>query len=65
MKNKETRVCKNKKCQKPLPKDHKHRYCEACRNKRLDKIRDGKKVVQSLAVLGVGLIIKGISENKN
>lgn len=65
MKNKETRVCKNKKCQKPLPEDYKHSYCEACRNKRLDKIKDGKKLALSSVSLGVGLIVKGISENKN
>lgn len=28
-----TRVCKNKKCNKPLPEGYKHKYCEACRNK--------------------------------
>lgn len=29
----ESRVCKDKQCQKVLPVGYKHRYCEACRNK--------------------------------
>lgn len=56
MKAKETKLCKNKNCQKPLPEDYKHKYCEACRNKRLDKIKDGKKI--ALSVLGLGIIFK-------
>lgn len=66
MKAKETKLCKNKNCQKPLPEDYKHKYCEACRNKRFDKIKDGTKVALSLVALfvgGSGLITKGISEN--
>ena len=52
------RVCKNKKCQKVLPEDYKHRYCEACRNKHaqtakniLKGIGAGATTVASVAVV--------------
>lgn len=36
----EIRVCKNKKCQKELPADYKHKYCEACRNKHAETAKN-------------------------
>ena len=35
MQDKEIKYCKNKDCNKPLPDGYKHKYCEACRNKRV------------------------------
>jgi len=39
-KNDEIIICKNKDCQKILPKDYKHKLCESCRNKRIDKVKN-------------------------
>ena len=54
----EIRVCKNKKCQKVLPTGYKHKYCEACRNKRAEKVKNvlkglgaGAATVVSVAVV--------------
>ncbi len=56
----EVRVCKNKKCQKVLPTDYKHKYCEACRNQHaqnaknvLKGIGTGVATVASVAVVVV------------
>lgn len=46
----ETRKCKNKKCQRPLPIDYKHKYCENCRNEH----------VQSTKNIGKGVLLGGI-----
>lgn len=35
----ENKVCKNKKCMKPLPEGYKHKYCEACRNQHAQKVK--------------------------
>lgn len=45
----EVRVCKNKKCQKPLPEGYKHKYCEACRNQQAQKAKN------TLKGIGAGL----------
>lgn len=54
----EIRVCKNKKCQKPLPADYKHNYCESCRNKHahttqnvIKSIGAGTATIASVAVV--------------
>ncbi len=41
------KVCKNKNCQKVLPIDYNHKYCEACRNKHADRT---KKVLKGLGI---------------
>ncbi|MBQ0098831.1 MAG: hypothetical protein KBS62_07885 [Oscillospiraceae bacterium] len=60
MKNKkevtEVKVCKNKKCQKPLPKGYKHKYCESCRNEWAYRIKQVIKVGAS-TVVGVIILI--------
>ena len=38
--NSEIRVCKNKKCKKTLPVGYKHSYCEACRNKTAQTLKE-------------------------
>ena len=45
----ENRVCKNKKCLKPLPEGYKHKYCEACRNQQAQKVKNGFKAAASVA----------------
>ena len=48
MKNRaEIRVCKNKKCQRPLPANYKHNYCESCRNQHA---QTAKNVLKGIAV---------------
>ena len=54
----EIRICKNKKCQKVLPAGYKHKYCEACRNKHAETVKnvrqaigDGTATVASAAVI--------------
>ena len=52
--------CKNKKCQRPLPEEYKHKCCENCRNKQVKRIKDAGKA--ALGVIGVGvfaIITKG------
>lgn len=60
-KSDEIRRCKNKDCQKILPKDYKHKLCESCRNKRIEKVKDiGKDALGVVgAVIGLAVIIKG------
>ncbi|WP_022753106.1 hypothetical protein [Butyrivibrio fibrisolvens] len=41
--NSDIRVCKNKECQKILPPDYKHKYCEACRNKHAQMAKNAFK----------------------
>ena len=45
----ENKVCKNKKCMKPLPKGYKHKYCEACINQHAQKVKNGLKAAAGLA----------------
>lgn len=56
--NFDIRVCKNKECQKILPPDYKHKYCEACRNKHAQMTKNvfkgigvGAAGVASIAVM--------------
>ena len=41
----EIRICKNKKCQKVLPAGYKHEYCEACRNKHAETVKNVLKAI--------------------
>ena len=45
----ENKVCKNKKCMKPLPEGYKHKYCEACRNQHAQKVKNCLKAAAGLA----------------
>lgn len=65
----EIRVCKNKKCQKVLPTDYKHKYCEACRNKYAQTTKNilkgigvGAAAVVSVAVV---MVTGGKDNSKN
>lgn len=53
----EQRVCKNKKCLKPLPNGYKHKYCESCRNNQVKQLKNaGKALFSFAAVAGVSVI---------
>lgn len=57
------RVCKSKNCRKSLPEGYKHWYCEACRNKHTQALKNTGKGV--LGIAGVVLIaITGVSSKK-
>lgn len=62
----EQKVCKNKKCQKPLPVGYKHNYCESCRNGQAKQVKDLCKGALSLvAVVGAALISVATKENES
>jgi len=49
-KNMKMNKCRNKKCQRDLPEDYKHKYCEHCRNKYIMKFKSG--MIKTLGVAG-------------
>lgn len=60
--NVETRVCKNKKCQKVLPAGYKNKYCEACKNKHVEKAKKTIKNIGAGAVTVASIalvVVKG------
>ena len=52
-------ICKNKECHRPLPDDYKHKYCENCRNKKAQQLKNLGKGVLSLAALIITVASKG------
>lgn len=64
----EIRVCKNKKCQKVLPTDYKHKYCEACRNKHAQTTKNilkGIGVGAAVVSVAVVMVTGGKDNSKN
>ena len=59
----EKKFCKNKHCGKELPPGYKYNLCEACRNKRADKVRGalnvGKKGIGIAASAALFIVSKG------
>lgn len=55
----ENKVCKNKKCLKPLPNEYKHKYCEACRNQHAQKVKNGLKTVGTVTCFAVTIVTAG------
>lgn len=45
----ENKVCKNKRCLKPLPEGYKYKYCEACRNQHAQKVKNRFKAAAGVA----------------
>ncbi|MGN8658471.1 hypothetical protein [Catenibacterium mitsuokai] len=41
----EIRICKIKECQKVLPAGYKHKYCEVCRNKHAETVKNVLKAI--------------------
>ncbi len=60
----ENRVCKNKKCRKPLPEGYKHRYCENCRTKHAECLKNAGKTVLSLGIAIGGTALTLVSKGK-
>lgn len=60
----EVKKCINKKCQRPLPEGYKHKYCENCRNERVNSIKNTGKAVASFAVLVGGTAITIATKGK-
>ena len=58
------RVCKNKKCQKPLPDGYKHKYCEACRNNQAHTAKNIGKGALAVLVTAGGLIASAITAGR-
>lgn len=59
MKRMETKKCKNKKCQRPLPKEYKYKYCENCRNEQVNSV---KKIIKNV---GSGVLVLGAILTRN
>ena len=55
----ETKKCKNKKCQRPLPKEYKYKYCENCRNEQVNSV---KKIIKNV---GSGVLVLGAILTRN
>lgn len=54
----ENKICRNKNCMKPLPVGYKYKYCEACRNQQVQKMKNGLKIAAFFA--GPAIITKVI-----
>lgn len=56
--------CKNKKCQRILPEGYKYKYCENCRNKQVQNVKNiGTSVIGATVVVG-SLVISIITKGK-
>lgn len=64
MKNKtdEVKYCKSKDCKKVLSVGYKYKYCEACRNKHVEKIKKILKVVGG-TVASVAVVVLTVRKN--
>lgn len=60
----EIKKCKNKKCQRSLPKTYKHKYCEKCRNEHVKQIKDLGKAAMAVGVIVVGPAVAAITKGK-
>ena len=60
----ENKVCKNKKCLKPLPDRYKHKYCEACRNQQAQKVKNGLKTAAGIAGTAACFAVTIVSAGK-
>ncbi len=64
----EEKKCKNKKCQRVLPKGYKYKYCEQCRIKRTEKVKNAGKGILTTAVTVITVsaaIVANIKSNGN
>jgi hypothetical protein len=60
----EIRKCKNKKCQRPLPEEYKHKHCENCRNEQVKQIKDSAKAIVGVVVLVGGPALAAVTKGK-
>lgn len=61
----EIRICKNKKCQRPLPEGYKHKYCENCRNEQVKQVKNAGKAVLSFAAIAGSTAYAIATKKKN
>lgn len=64
MSTEKIRVCKCKKCQKVLPVGYKHKYCEACNNKRAETTRTILKKIGTGALTFAGVALVAVTGEK-
>ena len=60
----EQRLCRNKKCRRPLPDGYKHKYCERCRNEHAIRFRNGCKNALGVAVMVGGVAATVLTKGK-
>ena len=59
----EQRICKNKRCQRPLPDSWKYKYCEHCRTTRAKQVKDlGASALGLVVTVGGIVLSKGSSK---
>lgn len=59
------KLCKNKKCQRPLPEGYKYKYCEHCRSERAQQIKRAGKAALGVVVMVGGTAVTVLSKGKN
>lgn len=55
----EVKRCKNKKCQRPLPENYKHKLCEHCRSKQAQTVKNAGQVAGAVGMLALAVITRG------
>lgn len=55
--------CKNKKCQRLLPKGYKYKYCESCRNEQAQRVKRFGEGALGLAAIVGGIAIATTGKN--
>lgn len=61
----ESRKCKNKNCQKPLPEAYKYKYCENCRNEYVKQVKNvGKTLLALVGTTAIAVVTKGRIDQK-
>lgn len=60
----ENKICRNKNCMKPLPVGYKYKYCEACRNQQVQKMKNGLKFALPCVGTAAGAIITKVIVGK-
>ncbi len=58
------KLCKNKKCQRPLPEGYKYKYCEHCRSERAQQIKRAGKAALGVVVMVGGTALTVLTKGK-
>ena len=58
------KLCKNKKCQRPLPEGYKYKYCEHCRSERAQQIKRAGKAALGVVVMVGGTAVTVLTKGK-
>lgn len=59
------KLCKNKKCQRPLPEGYKYKYCEHCRSERAQQIKRAGKAALGVVVMVGGTAVTVLTKGKS